>query len=417
MTLSAFLSWRCRGPFSAFPLSASDSAQPADSLDTRPIHSIEIYSDNQWASNAATKWVVAGLAFGGDITSPVRTLIVPDRRAGNGRGWRPDPAGRRARPAADEHRGGAGQGPMADHGRPGASAARIGNLVARDGHLLLRSARHRGQHGRAAGHVDFPALGLHVPQGGGHSDPSDGAAVHAGGHDLELECQRGRSPPPRGRFPSIQQPLPMGWGFASIGPEGVGHQLHRGGNPLQLGLGHRHRGGGRRGRTARPLVLLGPGLGFGPFRRLDLAAPRHLLCGSRSACVEGAGLDFSDVIQNDTIASTLRRRMPSTVQFQWDRESLRMPGVVWSLRLENNRSAPRGQAELVRSSGRCAVRTTVGIGYGGWGGTYIPLDLEFASRDVRQGRPGGTLAVSTRWLALPGSGGRMALGLNWHQTF
>ena len=69
MTLSAFLCGAAAVLSPHFPLTASDSAQPADSLDTRAIHSVELYSDNQWASNAATKWVVAGLAFGGDILS------------------------------------------------------------------------------------------------------------------------------------------------------------------------------------------------------------------------------------------------------------------------------------------------------------------------------------------------------------
>ncbi|MEC7114078.1 MAG: hypothetical protein VXW79_03840, partial [Bacteroidota bacterium] len=86
MTLSAFLCAATAALSPHFPLTASDSAQPADSLDTRPIHSIEIYSDNQWASNAATKWVVAGLAFGGDITSPVRTLTSRTAERGTGVG-------------------------------------------------------------------------------------------------------------------------------------------------------------------------------------------------------------------------------------------------------------------------------------------------------------------------------------------
>ena len=53
----------------------------------------------------------------------------------------------------------------------------------------------------------------------------------------------------------------------------------------------------------------------------------------------------------------------------------------------------------------------------GWGGTYVPLRFECPSREVRQGRPGGQLVVSTRWLALPGTGGRMAFGVHWHRTF
>ena len=85
MTLSAFLCAAAAALSPHFPLSAAD---PADSLDSRPIHSIELYSENQWASNAATKWVVAGLAFGGDITSPVRTLTSRTAERGTGVGVR-----------------------------------------------------------------------------------------------------------------------------------------------------------------------------------------------------------------------------------------------------------------------------------------------------------------------------------------
>ena len=88
--LSAFLV----GLLAAFPLhSTAVSGEPADSLDHRSVHSITLYSDNQWASNALTKWAAAGLAFGGDITSPVRTLTSRPPSGGRG-GRRPESAGR-----------------------------------------------------------------------------------------------------------------------------------------------------------------------------------------------------------------------------------------------------------------------------------------------------------------------------------
>lgn len=46
---------------------------------------------------------------------------------------------------------------------------------------------------------------------------------------------------------------------------------------------------------------------------------------------------------------------------------------------------------------------------------FPPLVLP--SKAVRQDRPGGTLAIRTRWLALAGTGGRMGLGFHWHRTF
>ena len=83
MTLSAFLV----GLLAAFPLhSTAASGEPTDSLDHRSVHSITLYSDNQWASNALTKWAAAGLAFGGDITSPVRTLTSRTAERGTGVG-------------------------------------------------------------------------------------------------------------------------------------------------------------------------------------------------------------------------------------------------------------------------------------------------------------------------------------------
>ena len=117
------------------------------------------------------------------------------------------------------------------------------------------------------------------------------------------------------------------------------------------------------------------------------------------------------------LVGSLRRNLPATVRLSWERHAMRNPGVVWLLRAEQNSYAPRPLIEITRRSGRGPLQASIGLGYGGWGGTYIPLSVRMPSRAVRQGRPGGTVHLTSRWLALAGTGGRMALGLNWHQSF
>ena len=417
MTLSAFLCAAIAVLSPHFPLTASDSAQSADSLDTRPIHSIEIYSDNQWASNAATKWVVAGLAFGGDITSPVRTLTSRTAERGTGVG------GGLTRQGVALVLPPMNIGEEPDKGRWRTTVAlehmQLVSATWSPGMATFFFGRH-GIEGNTEGWLGTSTFrrwastslkvgGIRTHRTALRSTPVDMTlnwSVNAG----EVHLHEGGSLQYNSRYQWDGDSIQLDLKGSATNSSGVGTLFS-----LDLGIAieEAEGEGGRPDRWSFSVRDWGSGrFGGWIWQRLDTSYAEAGL-----PVLEGAGLDFSDVIQNDTILSTLRRRMPKTVQFQWDRESLRMPGVVWSLRLENNRSAPRGQAELVRSSGRGAVRTTVGIGYGGWGGTYIPLDFEFATRDVRQGRPGGTLAVSTRWLALPGSGGRMALGLNWHQTF
>ena len=414
MTLSAFLV----GLLAAFPLhSTAPSGEPADSLDHRSVHSITLYSDNQWASNALTKWAAAGLAFGGDITSPVRTLASRTAERGTGVGGglsrqgvalvlppmnigeEPD-KGRWLTTVALEHQQlvsatwspGMATFFFGQHGTEGNTEGWLGTSTFRrlaSTFLKVGGIRTHRTELRSTP-VDM-TLNWSVNAGEVHLHESGSLQYSSrylwDGDSLQLDLKGSAT-----NSSGVGTLFSMDFGIAIEEAEGEG------GRPDRWSFSVRDWGSGRFGGWI--------------WQRIDTSYAEAGL-----PVFEGAGLDFSDVMQVDTIASTLRRKVPSTVRFQWDRESLRMPGVVWSLRLENNRSAPRRQAELVRSSGRGAVRTTVGIGYGGWGGTYIPLDLEFPTRRVRQGRPGGTLSVSTRWLAVPGSGGRMALGLNWHETF
>ncbi len=414
MTLAAFL---CAAAAALSPSFPSSTANSADSLDTRPIHSIEIYSENQWASNAATKWVLAGLAFGGDITSPVRTLTSRTAQRGTGVG------GGLTRQGVALVLPPMNIGEEPDKGRWRTTVAlehlQLASATWSPGMATFFFGRH-GIDGETEGWLGLSTYkrmastslkigGIRTHRTELRSTPVDMTlnwSVNAG----EMHRHENGALQYNSRYQwdgdSLQLEL-KGSGFTSSGVGAIfsldfGITIEEadgeGGRPDRWSFSVRDWGSARfRGSV---------------WQNIDTAYAEAGL-----PVFEEVGLDFSHVLQKDTLAGTLRRRMPNTVRFQWDRSSLRTPGVVWSLRLENNRGAPRGQAELVRASGRGAVRTTVGIGYGGWGGTYIPLDLEFATRDVRQGRPGGTLAVSTRWLALPGSGGRMALGLNWHQTF
>ena len=80
MTLSTFL--LCLMP-AWFP---GVSGSQSDSIPTPSVLSIDIYSENQWASNAATKWAVAGFAFGGDISTQAQGLNSRTRQRGAGIG-------------------------------------------------------------------------------------------------------------------------------------------------------------------------------------------------------------------------------------------------------------------------------------------------------------------------------------------
>ena len=55
----------------------------ADSLPA-PIIQMDLYAEGQWSSNALNKFVVAGVAFGGDISSPVRSLAALTHWKGQG---------------------------------------------------------------------------------------------------------------------------------------------------------------------------------------------------------------------------------------------------------------------------------------------------------------------------------------------
>jgi len=388
-----------------------------DTVDLRPVHSVHIYSENQWASNAASKWAVAGLAFGGDISTPVRTLTSLTEQRGIGIG------------GGSTRQGIALVLPSMNLGKE-PDMGRWKTTVALE-HQQLVTARWTdgmarfffGRHGIEG--ETFGSLGLsrywrvsatNLKIGGERTHRS---TVRSTPVDMTLNWSINAGEMHEQQGVAIQMGSQYRWDGDSMAvdlrgsrivPFGVGTLLS-----LDLGMTIEEADGGM-GRPDRWSISVrdwgAARFREGMFERVDTAYADAGL-----PILGGEAWDLEGVIMTDTVLGTIRRKMPSTVRIQWDREALRTPGVVWSLSIENNSVAPRPQVELVRSSGRGAVRTTVGIGYGGWGGTYIPLHMDFPSRDVRQGRPGGTLSVGTRWLALPGSGGRMALGANWHQTF
>ena len=55
-----------------------------DSTSVGSISEWSTWSEHQWASNAAPKWAMAGVAFGGDISGPVRTLVSLSEQKGAG---------------------------------------------------------------------------------------------------------------------------------------------------------------------------------------------------------------------------------------------------------------------------------------------------------------------------------------------
>lgn len=414
MTLSAFFF----GLLAAFPLYSNPaSGEPEDSLDTRPIHSIEIYSDNQWASNALTKWAAAGLAFGGDITSPVRTLTsLTDQRGGGIGGGTIRQGVALVLPSMT-----IGEAPEKGRWKTTVGLEHLQFVRASwtPGMARFLFGRH-GVEGETYGRLGLTGFrqlsatslkvgGIRTHRAAIRSQPMDltfSWSVNVGEmHALRRGYVQGGS-----EYRWDADTMSVNMRASRVDPYGVGRLVS-----FDFGMVIEEPDGGR-GRADRWTFEIrdwgGARFRSGLYQWLDTAFTEAGL-----PVMNNGEFPVETASRIDSGNGALHERMPSTFAAQWEREALRHPGVVWCFRAERNSGAPRGQAELVRSSGRGAVRTTVGIGYGGWGGTYIPLNLEFASRDVRQGRPGGTLAVSTRWLALPGSGGRMALGLNWHQTF
>ena len=414
MTVSSILCWATLA-LSLQP--ESSSGPPLDSVRPGPIHGLEIYTQNQWASNAITKWAMAGLAFGGDISSPLRVLSDRTHRRGVGVGGGSSRSGvALVLPSArlgGEPEKGRWQTTVALEHQQVVTAQWTPGLA----HLLIGP---EGPEATTSGELGFSSYqrlaatslkvgGIRTHQTSLQSTPVDMTlrwSVNAG----EMHISEGGAIQQGSHYLWDQDSLKVGLTASSLIPFGVGTLVSM---DLGVAIEESSGSGGRPDRWSVCILDWGSArFRGGAFNRVDTTYAEAGLI-----LFDGADLDGVNVFMSDTLTGTIRRRMPSTIRFQWDRKALRHPGVEWSFRMERNRMAPRPQAEFVRSSGRGAVRTTVGIGYGGWGGTYIPLNLEFAARAVRQGRPGGTLSVSTRWLALPGSGGRMALGLNWHQTF
>ena len=59
-------------------------SQDSTAADGPFVVSARMFTEGQWASNAASKWAVAGATFGGDISAPVRSLTALTHWKGGG---------------------------------------------------------------------------------------------------------------------------------------------------------------------------------------------------------------------------------------------------------------------------------------------------------------------------------------------
>ncbi len=393
-------------------------AAPTDTISAPSIIDFTVYSEQQWASTAANKFILAGLAFGGDISGPVNqmTLLTSKQRIAMGGG-----SSRMGialtLPSPDIL-------PLPERGRWHTTVALEQQQMANAEWSFGAARLMFGPHGSAEqesggflGGTQFSGVSATSLKVGGvrtHRSsvgnlPVDVTmqwSVNVG----EMHQYRSFYVRARSEYTWDDEALAMDLDAQQIKPIGVGTLL---GLDLGLSIEEADGGAGRKDRWSVAIRDWGSAkFREGVYQRVDTA----FFTQGWPLITEGTP-DFSDVMQSDTLMGSFKRRMPSTLCFSWEREALRNPGVTWALNAQSVAWAPRGQVEVVRRSGRGAVQTAVGLGYGGWGGTFIPLNFTLPSVAVRQGQPGGALVVSTHWLAVPRQGGRMALGLRWHQSF
>ena len=387
----------------------------ADSLSGSPIIQMDLYAEGQWSSNALNKFVVAGVAFGGDISSPVRSLTALTHWKGQGFAGGTTRSGvRMVLPALE----------LFEPQAPGRWQTVIGLETSKWASAAWSPAAATllfGRHG----------IGQDGSLRGSRYHFTSATLLHIGGIRTLSKTVRG---------------IPMLWSMEWGVKMGELHRSISGGvqrgseylwndevaegtfNAMQfqnlttgsavsldLAMVWEEANGGH-GRPDRWSVAL-RNWGSGGRWQTEVARVDTAFSNAGWSWLSGNGPDFSGAVQRDTALSGFTRRLPRTLSFRWDREAIRLPGVVWSLTAEKLSIAPRWEWTLVRRSGRGALQTEIGLAYGGFGGTFIPLNFNLPSKAVRQGRPGGTLAIRTRWLALAGTGGRMGLGFHWHRTF
>ena len=391
-------------------------SQDSTEVDVPFVLSANVFAEGQWASNAVSKWAMAGATFGGDISAPVRSLT-----------------------ALTHWKGGGIAGGMARSGI---------ELVLPAMDFLPAPEKGRWRTVVALEHVRWA-----------HAEWSPAAATlvfgrHGIGDDGSLADTRYRLQSATmlriggvRTHPGTLRGIPMDWSVewgirmgemhrsmiggtsgsstyqwddetASATLEGMQFSNLTAGSAvgfdLAVGMAEADGGHGRHDSWSVSIRNLGrSGRYLTDFSRIDTAFVTE-----GWPLFTGETPDFSDLVgERDTLIIGFARNLPSTLAFRWDRQAIRLPGVIWTLTARKLSIAPRWEWSLTRRSGRGAVQTEIGLAWGGWGGTFIPLNFNMPSRAVRQGRPGGTLAVRTRWLALAGTGGRMGLGLNWHRSF
>ena len=391
------------------------AAGQSDSLDLTRVQRLDVYAEACWGSNALNKFVLAGAAFGGDITSPVRSLtsLTHDKGVGFAGGWMrsgihavlpamelvdPPQMGRwqtvvgleTSQWAAAEWSPAAATLAFGPHGiGRGGSLAETGYLwmsatMLRIGGIRTTSRSVRGipmnwtlEWGVRMGEL-HRSLAARIGRNSEYSWDDETAAASIEAHQIQNLTSGS----------AVALDVAMQWAEADGG--------HGRPDTWSVALRNWGRGGRWQMESAQwDTSFSTPGW----------------------ALISGAAPDFSGAAERDTLLGGFNRRLPSTVTFRWERRPIRTPGVVWSLTAEKLSIAPRWEWSLMRRTGRGAIQTEVGLAYGGFGGAFIPLNLNLPSRAVRQHRAGGTLAIRTRWLALAGTGGRMGLGLHWHRTF
>ena len=406
--LSCLVFW-CALGWAQMPLTGELSRQPVQTLD--------VFAEADWASNAASKYVLAGLAFGGDITYPVQSLSSRTAQKGKGfsggsarvgvkltlpamglveeldaREWRTTVSIEHQNWAAVHWTSGAARllfGPL------GAGAPLQNNVSGTSFDVLSLTSLKIG------GLRSFSSSSFGVPVNVDLSWSINAGEVHNQSSGAFYEGSE---------YTWDDQVMSFDVNARRAQSSGVG--THVG---FDVGIAIEEANDGR-GRPDTWSLSISD-VGTAHFRSFVFDDVDTSWTSPGLPLITGELPNLEAAWNTDTVVGVLRRRLPSTIAFHWERKALRTPGVVWALHAQKNTLAPRPQVECIRRSGRGGAQLAIGLGYGGWGGTYIPISLRLPSKAVRQGQPGGTLNIASRWLALAGTGGRMTLGVNWHQTF
>ena len=395
----------------------SGQTLPLDSIGVMPVQSLEVFSEGEWGSNAASKYLMAGLAFGGDVTFPVQSLSSRTAQKGFGFAGGTTRTGvKMTLPAmrlisefepkewrttvSVEHQQWASVGwpPGASRllfGPLGSGAPEVSSLSGTSfDYISLTSLKIGGLRSFSSSSFGVPVV------------VNFGWSINAG------EVHNWHSGTVRNGSEYTWNDEVMALDVRAQRAQSSGGGTHVG---VDVGFTIEEANGGHGRPDSWSLSI--SDVGTAHFREFVFDEVDTAWSSPGLPLITGELPNFDSGGVRDTIMGAHRRSLPSTLAFGWERKAIRQPGVVWSIHAQKNTLAPRPQVECIRRSGREAVQVSIGLGYGGWGGTYIPLSFRMPSKAVRQGRPGGALRVNTRWLALAGTGGRMAFGLNWHQSF